>query len=227
MNRFANRCCVAVLLLAAVCLSPTNLSAAQTGRTTVVVHVYNNAKVPSSILAETGGYVRETLDRIGVEMIWVDEMSHLHGPDAAPLENSWTEVSAAHVSLAIVTGGERVDPRLKNDETAMGRTPAGQSVRCYVFYDRVEAFVLKNAFRVTSLRIPGVLAHAVEHELGHLLIPPLATAHPDTGIMKAQLSAGDLAPEFLDAVGFSAKEGELMRREIQRRVNTAAQASTR
>jgi hypothetical protein len=51
-----------------------------------------------------------------------------------------------------------------------------------------------------------VLAYAVGHELGHLLIPSMANAHSEKGIMKVQLGISDLAPEFLDATGFSASE---------------------
>src|SRR5262249_45769087 len=138
--------------------------------------------------------------------------------DAPPVEHSWADHSTAHVSLAIVTNGEHTAPHDKNEEMAMGWTPDGQSERAYVLYDRVEAFVLKNAFRVSGLRLQRVAAYAAGHELGHLLIPPLANTHSDTGIMKARLGPGDIAPTFLNTIGFSAREGKLMREEIQRRI---------
>jgi len=42
---------------------------------TVIVYVYNNAKVPESVMAETGRHVREMFDKAGVELIWLDSMA--------------------------------------------------------------------------------------------------------------------------------------------------------
>jgi hypothetical protein len=202
---------------AAACFCFTDSFATQSDRATIVVHVYNSANVPLSVLTEAGEYVKEILGRIDIEMIWVDENSRLHGVGGPPVEHSWADRSTAHVSLAIVRNGERTAPDLTDE--ALGWTPPGQSERAYVFYDRVEAFGLKNAFRVSDLHIPRIVAYTAEHELGHLLIPPLANTHSDSGIMKARLGPDDIAPTFLDTIGFSVKEGELMRQEIRRRIS--------
>ena len=158
------------------------------------------------------------LRRIKIEMIWIDETSRRHDANAPPVEHSWADRSTAHVSLAIVRNGERIAPHLNNEP--LGWMPPGQSQRAYVFYDRVQAFLLKNALSVSEL-LPRIIAYTAEHELGHLLIPPLANGHSDTGIMKATLPS-DIAPRFLGMTGFSAKEGELMRREIQRRISMSS-----
>jgi hypothetical protein len=174
------------------------------------------------MLAEIGGYVQEALARIRVEVIWVDETSRHHGADGPPVQNAWSDPSTAHVSLAIVDNAERTAPQLKYKEMAMGCVPDVHSKRAYVFYDRVQEFVLKNAFRVDGIRVPRIVAYATEHELGHLLIPTLAKAHSDRGIMKARLDRGDIAPTFLGTTGFSVNEGELMRQEIQRRISMSS-----
>jgi len=219
MTQLADGRRLAILLSAALYLCFADSLAAQPIDAALVIHVENSAHVSPTMLTEIGGYVQEALARIRVEVIWVDETSRHHGADAPPVQNAWSDHSTAHVSLAIVRNAERLAPHLKNDEMAMGWTPAGQSERTYVFYDRVEAFVLKNAFRVSGLRVPRVMAYATEHELGHLLIPPLANAHSDSGIMKGSLGPGDIAPTFLGKMGFSATEGELMRQEILRRIS--------
>jgi hypothetical protein len=219
MTQLADCRRLAVLLPAALCLCFADSLPAQPGAAALVVHVYNSANASPTMLTETGSYVQEALARIRVEVIWVDETSRLHGADAPPVQSAWSDHSTAHVSLAIVSNAEQVAPHLKNEETAMGWTPAGQSERAYVFYDRVQAFVLKNAFRVSGLRVPRIVAYAVEHELGHLLIPPLTNAHSDTGIMKGRLGPDDIAPIFLDRLSFSVKEGDLMRQEIRRRIS--------
>jgi hypothetical protein len=87
----------------------------------------------------------------------------------------------------------------------MGWTPDGQHVRTYVFYERVEAFVLKNFGRIYTLRVPRLLTYAIAHELGHLLIP-LADAHSEKGIMQPQLDGNDLAELFSGSLTFTTKE---------------------
>jgi hypothetical protein len=174
------------------------------------------------MLAKIGSYVQDALARIRVKVIWVDETSRHHGAGGPPVQNAWSDHSTAHVSIAIVRNAEKVVPRLKNEEMALGWTPRGQSERAYVFYDRVEAFLLKNALRVDGLSVPRIAVYVIEHELGHLLIPPLAKAHSDTGIMKAKLRPDDIAPTFFGTTGFSAEEGELMRQEIQRRISMSS-----
>jgi hypothetical protein len=222
MRQLADFRRLAILLPAALYLCFADSLAAQPVGATVVVHVFNNANVSPAMLAEIGCYVQEALARIRVEVIWVDETSRLHGADAPPVQNAWSDHSTAHVSLAIVRNAEHVARHFKNEEMVMGFTPGVQLGRAYVFYDHVETFVLKNGFRVDGLSVPRIVAYAAEHEFGHLLIPPLANAHADTGIMKARLGPSDIAPTFLGTIGFSAKEGELMRREIERRISMSS-----
>src|SRR5262249_34265663 len=121
-----------------------------------------------------------------------------------------------YVSVAIVPWPDRIAPSIRNMDGVMGWTPAEQHIRTYVFYKRVEAFVLKNFSRIYTLRVPRLLAYAIAHELGHLLIP-LPDAHAETGIMKPQLSGNDLAELFYGILGFTEKQAQLMRAEIERR----------
>src|SRR5262249_17283976 len=124
--------------------------------------------------------------------------------------------TAIHVSVVIVPRPDPIAPNIRNLDASMGWTPLGQHIRTYVFYERVEAFVLKNFSRIYTLRVPRLLTYVVTHELGHLLLP-LADAHSETGIMKPQLDGGDLAELFSGTLGFTSKEAQLMRDEIERR----------
>lgn len=178
--------------------------------------------MPASELAETGTYVREIFEKAGVEIVWLDSMSRVGAQEPDSLNHGWAEGSGRHVSLAIVTRPGAVGPKGRNTESVLGWTPSGQRSRTYVFYERVEALVL-NSFPRVSLRVPRVLAYAVAHELGHLLIP-LANAHSEKGIMKAQLDRNDLAELFSGSLGFSGKESELIVRDLKPRPDFQALA---
>src|SRR5262245_697439 len=153
---------------------------------TVIVYVYNNAKVPESVMAETGRHVREMFDKAGVELIWLDSMARLRAGQTEALGVAPAEVRAIRVSVVIIPRQDEIAPKLRNLDGRMGWTPDGQNVRTYVFYARVEDFVLKNFARIYTLRVPRLLTYAIAHELGHLLLP-LAEAHSEKGIMKSQL----------------------------------------
>jgi hypothetical protein len=189
---------------------------AQDQRPTVIVYVYNNANAPESIMAETGGYVREMFQKAGIELVWLDSMARLRAGQADSFGTGRGEGTTVRVSVVIVPRPDIIAPEIRNLEGRMGWTAEGQHTRTYIFYKRVEAFVLNNFGRIYTLRVPRVLTYVIAHELGHLLLP-LADAHSGKGIMKAQLDGNDLAAPFSDSLSFSSKESELMRNEIQHR----------
>ena len=49
----------------------------QDHRPAVVVYVYNNAKVPESVLTETGRYVEEMFAKAGIELVWLNSMARV------------------------------------------------------------------------------------------------------------------------------------------------------
>jgi len=184
-------------------------------RPTVVVYVYNNAKAPESVLAETGGYVREMFDKAGIELIWLNSMARLRAGQTDSLSVRG-KGRATYVSVVITPRPDPIAPEIRDLDGKMGWTPRGQHVRTYVFYERVEIFILNNVARIHTLRVPRLLTYVIAHELGHLLLP-LADAHSETGIMKSQLDRNDLAERFSGTLGFNSKEAQLMRDEIERR----------
>jgi hypothetical protein len=211
----------AVLVLTAVSFAETS-SLGEDHRPTVTVYVYNNAKVPESTLGETGGYVREMFDKAGIELVWRNSMAQIRRGETEP-PGAVRKDGGIYVSVGIVPRPDRIAPRIRNLDGIMGWTPEGQRIRTYVFYERVEAFVLKNFSRIYTLRVPRLLTYAIAHELGHLLIP-LADAHSEKGIMKPQLDGNDLAALFLDDLTFTAEEAQLMRQEIERRTQAEKMA---
>jgi hypothetical protein len=189
---------------------------AQDHRPTVRAYVYNNAKVSESVLADTAGYVREMFGRAGIELVWVDSMARIREAEPESMDGASHQPGVLRVSLVIVPRPDQIAPKLRDLDEVMGWTPGGQQTRTYVFYERVQAFVLNNFNRIYILRVPRLLAYAVVHELGHLLLPSPNT-HSENGIMKSKLDGNDVAELFSDTLGFNSKEAQLMRGEIERR----------
>jgi hypothetical protein len=96
---------------------------------------------------------------------------------------------------------------------AMGVTPSpGDGTRgtqAYVFGDRIRAFADEHA-----VPLAYVLACAVAHELGHLLLP--ANAHEDGGIMRGAWNPRLLPPKTPGIQGFSARQARLLRLRSRR-----------
>ena len=90
----------------------------------------------------------------------------------------------------------------------------------YVFYSRVEHIAL------THLNVPRhikkdeiytviVLAHAMAHEMGHLLLP---YGHSSTGLMRADWNAKDLDLALDRRLNFTSEQAELIRGQLLARI---------
>ena len=204
------------VLVLLILFFPEGTAKTQGRRPTVRVYVYNNAKTSESVLVDTAAYVREMFGRAGIELFWVNSMVRIRDGQTESMDGASFEPGVIRVSLVIVPRPYQIAPRLRGLDGRMGWTPGGQHTRTYVFYERIQAFVLKNSDRINILRVPRLLAYAIAHELGHLLLPSPDT-HSKKGIMKSQLDGNDLAELFSDTLRFSSEEAQSMMDEIERR----------
>lgn len=209
---------ITLCLTALPCLR-TNALAQEAPRPIVVVHVYNNAEAAQPMLAEAGLYVREIFENIGVAVLWLDSQLRIQARGEELLENQWSGRDNFHVSVVIVSK-PIPGTHFNFGSRVLGFTPlgGGADTRCYVFYDRVEAFVDANQRRVPHLRIPRLLAHAVAHEMGHLLIGKGDT-HSPSGIMRARLTLEQLDRAARGQLLFTDEDGQWINKEIRRRAH--------
>ena len=84
---------------------------------------------------------------------------------------------------------------------------APRSSRAFVFSDRVLAFAGEH-----RLAVPIVLACALAHEIGHLLLP--AGAHADFGIMRSTWYPALFPPHAPGLPGFTPEQVRLLRRRV-------------
>jgi hypothetical protein len=135
----------------------------------ITVTTYNQAGVDNDILVRATTEVVRIYREAGVAVIWT-----------APGAKVPTETFAIQLLIrrrAVAASGSVMG-------TALGEThDTGGSA--FIFYDRV----LRSAHG-REQDVAGVLAYAMAHEMGHLLLP--FPAHSPSGIMRADWDGDDL-----------------------------------
>ena len=128
--------------------------------------------------------------------------------EQAGVKLDWSEgTSPAGRTLTIVLTTMATAPRGIAPES-MGVAPSpgdgSRGTTAYVFMDRVTAFV--SAHRVSA---EYVLACAMAHEIGHLLLPP--NAHDVMGVMRGSWHAKLFPPHAPGVPGFPPAQARLLR----------------
>ena len=168
----------------------------------VVVAVLNDAEVSPNVIRSAQASLITIFEAIGVTAVCVDT----YAGDRAVLVVRIVDEEAAE--------------RLKAPPGSIGLALANGHRRgwlAYVFYDRIEGISDRN-----RLDISAMLAAAIAHELGHLLLAP--GGHSDGGLMRPDWNRADLLTAGGRGLRFNAKQGALIRaaleEEFDRRPNT-------
>jgi hypothetical protein len=145
----------------------------------VRVALQQNDVVPSDLAASAQVEVRRLFSLIGVDVVWVNELNDTRG-----------------VRVVKVTTWEPADSRIAS--SALGVTYTGEhgTRRAYVLWSRVQRVAMKAA-----VRLDVMLAVAIAHELGHLLLSN--GSHGKHGVMRASWDANDLRHAAVGQLHFS------------------------
>jgi len=159
----------------------------------LVLQMHNLAGAPAATVARAESEVTRMYDEVGVHVAW-DRTSAAH--------------SSYDVVRVILLEYESGQLRRTGD-TVMGaaiRAPGGSRI-AYVFYRRVQA----EAERYV-VSTPFVLACAIAHEVGHLLMP--GGGHSRDGIMRACWNRDDFHRADQSALRFSDDQVVVMRAQL-------------
>jgi hypothetical protein len=163
--------------------------------------VQNDAAVPAGVLARAQEEVARLFAIAGVGLVWVTDVPQ----------------NGARVRFVCLTTWEPSAKRIP--ETALGYTQAGvrsRGIRAYVFWHRVE-----RASQEFTASLDRVLAIAIAHELGHMLLP--SDAHANGGLMEARWNSEHFRSASAGLLHFSPESGVLIRRGLmQESAGTAA-----
>jgi hypothetical protein len=188
---------------------------------TLTIHVYNYAEVAPQTLIEAERVAAGIFQRTKVNVRWVNAPVTLgnnqeHTTDQGPFDLS-------HIWIKFLSAPMAERFSLRND--AMGFSPGSGCGRyiAFVAYNHVEALAIQQ----TKARFEGntptnattgqILAHAVAHEIGHLLLD--LPFHSEIGIMRADWDLKDLQSIAYGYLNFTPQQAAAIRGEVARRTS--------
>lgn len=185
-----------VLLLLSVVLFRSGSFAEQPK---LAVMIVKSGGVPESVLRAADAYYASVFRKIGIEV------ESMHWTAASSGSEPGHSAIVIRVLSAEVAGGIRraagcLGAALPSDTPLHGTA--------IIFYDRVKAV---SSSRSRSL--PRLLAHAMAHETGHLL---LGKGHSVRGVMKGIWSGPEFAEIDQGQAPFAAGEADRLRRSLAR-----------
>ena len=179
----------------------------------IVLQVAGHGNVPLHIVALAKAEVTRIYRDAGVNVVWIDPASS--GGRSHLLQSSGTSDSG----FTLVVLPAEMSDQLPVAATALGvaiGTSEHRGRLAYVFYNRVEHIAR------THLNVPRhvekddfysviVLAHAMAHEIGHLLLP---YGHSAFGLMRADWNAKDLDLALDGRLNFTSEQAGLIRGQL-------------
>jgi hypothetical protein len=182
----------------AVMLLPT-ASRAEPVRGPVFVLLQNDANVPADVASTAQAEVVRLFQLGDIEVVWV------------------TRVPAPDIRLRVVSL-VTWEPREEKLASALGLTYGDHRTRAtrgYVFWRRVE-----RASSSYTAALHNVLAVAIAHELGHMLLPD--GAHAKQGIMADPWNKEHFGWASAGLLHFSRETSALMARQLKQEVSSLA-----
>ena len=159
---------------------------------TVLVMLQNDATASPDVVSRAQVEVVRLFALIDVVITWVTEVPR----------------NGARLRVILLTTWEPVDNKVP--ATVLGYTQAGRDrrgIRAYVFWLRVE-----RASQKFTASLDRVLAIAIAHELGHMLLP--TGAHARRGLMQAPWDSEHFRSASAGLLQFSPETANLIRRGL-------------
>jgi hypothetical protein len=177
-----------------------------------VLQVPVRSSVPLHLVIRAKEEMARIYREAGINVSWIDPESVPGQPDSAE------STADLRPGFGLVVLPEEITERLTVAPDALGGatgTRDGRGRMAYVFYDRVEriasAYLNPSRQRPMDMDTVVVLAHAMAHEVGHLLLPH---GHSDTGLMRADWDGDDLRSAVDGDLNFTAEQAKLIRSRL-------------
>ena len=206
------RFCIQIntLVLFAALSAPVRPAAADLPPTVrIVLQVPVRSSVPLHLVIRAKDEMTRIYRNAGINVSWIDSAS-----ERDPVESP----AAFQPAFGLVVLPEEVAERLTVAPDALGGATGSREGRgrmAYVFYDRVERtaedYLNPSRQRPMDMDTVVVLAHAMAHEVGHLLLP---YGHSETGLMRADWEAEDLRNAVAGELNFTPEQADLIRAKL-------------
>jgi hypothetical protein len=167
----------------------------------ILLRVRDTARVPDDVLADAQADVTRIYQEAGVEVLWATAELLL-------AESNAVRQAALTVAIVSMEQAERLYSGVADGRVGFAaRTTDGEGKLVYVIYDRVERLTGGNGVRRASM-----LAIAVAHEIGHLLLP--YKEHSQRGLMREEWTRADLQLAQRELALFTLRQAEALRNRI-------------
>lgn len=167
----------------------------------IFLRIRDTARVSDDVLTNAQADVTRIYREAGVEALW---------PTAESLSAESNALRQATLTVAIVSmeQAERMNAGVADGRVGFAaRTADGDGQFVYVIYDRVERLTGGNGVRRASM-----LAIAIAHEIGHLLLP--YKEHSRRGLMREEWTRADLQLAQRELSFFTPRQAEVLRNRI-------------
>ena len=169
-----------------------------------------DSSVPLHLVLRARSEVARIYRDAGVEITW--RGATFGGDEAESVQAADTTPPGLGLVVLTSTFTDKISASIDALGGATG-TPEHRGRIAYVFYDRVESSARNylNRAQITGshdIDTVLVLAHAMAHEIGHLLLPH---GHSETGLMRAGWNATDLRDAAEGDLHFTAEQAALIR----------------
>jgi hypothetical protein len=185
--------------------SESAISHVAEGNPKITIRLFNYAHLREKLLNKTKDQVDLIYRNTGLEVVWADCPVGQEDRSSYP---ACTKVrDETHLFLRIFgttpkgTKGEKIGEALLSARIAN------------IYEDRV----LREAQRLNA-SLARILAHAIAHEVGHLLLG--SNSHAPTGIMVVKWSHKDVISICRFGLSFTPQQAEFIRAEVQKRENS-------
>ena len=208
-----------ILMVAATSSAAKDAPGEVEPRFQITVRVYNYAGVTSGTLLKAEEEGARIFRKAGVEATWIDcAASHSPEEQVPPCQIS---LGAIAVNLKILppSMAARVESSREELGFALVSARAGSASDAWVFYQRVEDAAASGVASASQ-----ILAYAMAHEIGHLLLGP--DHHSPEGVMCARWNRKTLEDLGQGQMLFSRDQARLIRNQVQTRTEMAQERVT-
>ena len=171
----------------------------------ITLRVYNYARVPTPILVSTEPGPTRILRRAGLETEWLDCRLSAAEPRTPACERPLTP---SDLILKLLPTSRAQTIVGNNDTFGIALTVDGKPAKdAIIFYQRA-----LDLARTGYVHEQEILAAAMAHEIGHLLLG--SNSHSSTGIMRAKWSRDELELARLGRLLFTPQQSALLRAAV-------------
>lgn len=178
----------------------------------IAVRVYNYAGVSADVLAAARDKAVSVFQKAGVDVVWTEPLSGVTACGSATAECHRNGLFSIQVMIrARRAAWEPGRKRIMGVALAADDERAVLSLFYYAVVDVARRF---------HTPLDDILAVALVHEMGHVLLPP--PSHSSTGIMQAMWEGDDIRHAIVGSLAFTKAQADTIRAKAERRSSPTA-----